>query len=84
MAQILYFSWVRETIGKSEESFSLPQGVTTVSALIDHLATRGENYARAFAKQDAIRIAVNQVHVKPDHNVTNSDEIAFFPPVTGG
>ena len=84
MAQLLYFSWVREAIGKSEEAFSLPLGIVTVSDLIDHLTSQNDGYVRAFEKRDAIRVAVNQVHVKHDHTVTDGDEIAFFPPVTGG
>lgn len=81
---VLYFAWVRQKIGKSEEVFDLPDGVRTVSDLMTHLAARGGGYADAFADTKRIRAAVNQDHVPFDTPVTNKDEVAFFPPVTGG
>lgn len=84
MAQLLYFSWVRERVGRSEETLPIPPGVDTVTDLITHLQTLGSGYQAAFAEPERVRIAVNQMHVQPDHPVTDQDEIAFFPPVTGG
>lgn len=84
MAQLLYFSWVRERIGKAEEQFDLPDGVQDVAALIEVLRMRGDGYATAFEDMSRIRIAVDQAHVGTDHMISNSHEIAFFPPVTGG
>lgn len=82
--KILYFAWMRQRIGSSAETIDLPGDVTTVSDLVDWLVGRGENYGQAFARRDVIRAAVNQEHVRFDHPVSNADEIAFFPPVTGG
>lgn len=82
--QLLYFSWIRERIGTDEEEVPLPEGVNTVAGLTDWLAARGDGYAEAFADPDRIRVAVNLEHVGPDHPVADEDEVAYFPPVTGG
>ena len=82
--KILYFAWMRQRIGSSAETVDLPGDVTTVNDLVDWLVGRGENYGQAFAKREVIRAAVNQEYVRFDHPVSNEDEIAFFPPVTGG
>lgn len=79
---LLYFAWVRQKIGKSEEQLAPP--VSDVAALIAHLKTLGPNYADAFADLSRIRVAVNQRHAGLDAKLGPQDEIAFFPPVTGG
>jgi len=81
---VLYFAWVREKIGKGAETLDLPDEVATVSALVDWLESRGGGYGEAFANRALIRVAVNQVHVRGDAPVSQEDEVAFFPPVTGG
>lgn len=82
--KILYFAWMRQRTGISAETVELPAGVATVDGLIDWLIGRGDGYASAFERRDVIRAAVNQDYVPFDHTVTDADEIAFFPPVTGG
>jgi molybdopterin synthase sulfur carrier subunit len=84
VAKLLYFAWVRQKIGKAEEDLALPDGVSDVNALIDHLVTLGEGYKAAFANRQSVRCAVNQEHTGFDTAITDKDEIAFFPPVTGG
>ncbi len=81
---ILYFAWLREKTGLSEEKLTLPDTVRTVGALVTLLMSRGPGYASAFATPGLVRAAVNQVFVKPEDAVTPGDEVAFFPPVTGG
>jgi molybdopterin synthase sulfur carrier subunit len=81
---ILYFARLRETVGIAEEEVNPPAHVVDAGQLIAWLKTRGPEFERAFADLRAVRIAVNQEHVKPHHPVGASDEIAFFPPVTGG
>jgi len=81
---LLYFAWVRQKIGKSEETFDLPDDIKTVHALAEHLRARGEGYGDAFADIARLRVAVNQEHVSFDTAVSPNDEVAFFPPVTGG
>lgn len=82
--KLLYFAWVRQKIGVGEETLALPPGVTTVGALASHLASRGAGYADAFADPARLRAAVNQNHVSFDAPIRDGDEVAFFPPVTGG
>jgi molybdopterin synthase sulfur carrier subunit len=81
---LLYFAWVRQKIGRSEETLALPDGVKTVAELIAHLKVRGDGYADAFADPSRLRAAVNQVHAGFETALRDDDEIAFFPPVTGG
>ncbi len=81
---ILYFAWLRERAGRGEEVVSPPPTVTDVASLIDWLRARGGGPAEALADLRAVRVAVNQEHVTINHPVTAGDEVAFFPPVTGG
>ena len=81
---LLYFAWVRQKIGRSEEIVELPKDVATVGELVAWLARRGAGYAEAFADPKRLRAAVNQDHVDFDAAVSSNDEVAFFPPVTGG
>jgi molybdopterin synthase catalytic subunit len=64
--KVKYFAWVRERIGKAEETVEPPAGVRTVDDLIGWLARRGETYAYAFEKPKVIRAAIDHAHVKPD------------------
>jgi len=82
--KLVYFAWVREKAGTSAEDISPPDGVTDVAALIDWLKQRGGGYTEAFADLSLIRVAVNQHHVDFDHALRAGDEVAFFPPITGG
>ena len=82
--KVLYFAWLRERIGASMDEFELPEEVRTVGELVDYLKTKGENYSEAFSHKKVIRAAVNLEYVSFDYKLINKDEIAFFPPVTGG
>ena len=82
--RILYFAWVRERVGKAEETLEPPASVVTVADLIDWLSARGEEYAHAFEQAKVIRAAIDKRHVKPDTAIGGAKEIAFFPPMTGG
>lgn len=82
--KLLYFAWLKTKTGLSEEEVTLPPEVTTVAELLEWLPTRGPGYAAALADRDAIRVAVNQTYAKPGDPVAASDEVALFPPVTGG
>jgi len=81
---LLYFAWIRERVGKAAEEVSPPSGIATPEKLAEWLAARGENYAAALENRDGIRVAVNQAYVPWDHPLKAGDEVAFFPPVTGG
>ena len=82
--KLLYFAWVREKVGISEEERDLPVGVSDVADLIEWLKSLGDGYAEALTDKMMIRVAVNQTYAKLDHPVNSNDEVAFFPPVTGG
>jgi molybdopterin converting factor subunit 1 len=81
---LLYFAWMRQKIGRGEEQLALPGRVKTVSDLVDYLTTQGTGYADAFADRARLRVAVNQMHCGFDAPLGDGDEVAFFPPVTGG
>lgn len=82
--KILYFALIREKVGHAEEDVAPPAGISTVGDLVGWLAKRGDNYARTFGDLRGVRVAVNQEHVRLDHPLAAGDEVAFFPPVTGG
>jgi molybdopterin synthase sulfur carrier subunit len=82
--RLVYFAWVRERIGKPEETVDLPAAVTTIAELIAWLSSRGEEYAYAFESGPLIRTAIDKAHVKHDAALAGAREIAFFPPMTGG
>jgi len=82
--QLLYFAWVREKIGRAGEELPLPAGVADVGGLMRHLAGLSPGHAAAFANPTAIRAAINQDFAGLADPVSDRDEVAFFPPVTGG
>jgi len=83
--KLVYFSWIREQIGISEENVSLPDHVNNVSDLLDWLRGRGEEFEAFLQQPEIIRVALDHVHAD-DRNASlrNVSEIAIFPPVTGG
>jgi sulfur-carrier protein len=82
--KLRYFAWVRERVGKTDEDIDIPAGVATVGELMAWLASRGEEYAYAFANPKVIRAAIDKTHVQAATPIKGASEIAFFPPMTGG
>jgi sulfur-carrier protein len=82
--KLVYFAWVRERIGRADETVTPPPEVITVADLAAWLTGRGEEYANAFADPRVVRAAIDRRHVKPDALIAGAAEIAFFPPMTGG
>jgi len=82
--KLVYFAWVRERIGKTEEEVEPPAGISTVADLVNWLSRRGDEYAHAFENPKVIRAAIDRAHVKADAAIAGAREIAFFPPMTGG
>jgi len=82
--KVLFFAGLREQLGTPGEEIELPAGVATVAALRNHLRARGGNYENAFSEKALLRSAVNQDMVQPAAVIKAGDEVAFFPPVTGG
>jgi molybdopterin converting factor subunit 1 len=81
---VLYFAWLRERVGCGEERVALPEGVDRVDRLVDWLAARSPGHAAAFERRAVVRCAVNQSFAAADGAIQPGDEVAFFPPVTGG
>jgi molybdopterin synthase sulfur carrier subunit len=81
---LVYLARLREAFGAASERFDPPPGVTTVGALRVWLATRGGAWATELAPGRAVRIAVNHDLADAETPVRPGDEIALFPPVTGG
>lgn len=82
--KLLYFAWLRARIGHAEENLPKPAEVNDVAGLLDWLRGRGPRYLEALRDLSVIRVAVNQDYVGRDHPIRGGDEIAIFPPVTGG
>ena len=82
--KLVYFAWVRERMGRADEQLDKPEGVETVADLINWLQARDEQGAYAFEQAEIIRAAINQEHVSHDMGLSDDDEVAFFPPMTGG
>ena len=82
--KVFYFAWMREHIGTNSEEFDLPDDITTVGILADHLKAQSEGHAKALSNLDVVRVAVNHVYADLRTTINNNDEVAFFPPVTGG
>ncbi len=84
MLKLVYFASLRERLGLDGENLEPPEGVTTVAALIDYLvAERGEIWQQVL-QDTQVLAAVNQEMCDFDQEITSGDEVAFFPPVTGG
>ena len=81
---IKYFSWVKDIVGKSEEKILISPDIDTPEKLIDFLITKNEHYKKAFNKRKTIKVAQNKIYISKSTKIKNDDEIAFFPPVTGG
>lgn len=84
MIHILYFARIRENLGHAKESLTLPPNVNTVGGLLGLLRERGDVWQRELAPTKALRIAVNQSMADHSTALNVGDEVAFFPPVTGG
>ena len=84
MTTILYFAWVRELVGTTEERIELPGEVTTLGELARWLQGRSEGHRSALSDRGRLRGAVDQSFAGWDAPITGAKEIAFFPPVTGG
>lgn len=82
--KLVYFAWLRERIGKPQEERDFPASVVSVADAIAFLAQQGEEYAYAFENPAIIRAALDRKHVKPETPIAGAQELAFFPPMTGG
>jgi sulfur-carrier protein len=81
--KLRYFASIRECIGVGEEQVELPEYIVTIADLVGWLKLRGDEYELAFLS-NSVRVAIDQNHVKLDAVIAGAQEIAFFPPMTGG
>ena len=84
MLTIHYFASIREALDKAEEQLELPASIASVNDLIAHLAAGNEQFRAVLSGNQKILVAVNKTVVNREHVLSANDEIAFFPPMTGG
>lgn len=82
--KILYFAWMREHTGCGTEEIRLPENVTTISELATYLRGRSAGHDNALRNLKTVRVAINRKFANLESPITDDDDIAFFPPVTGG
>ena len=84
MIQIQYFARLSEQLKTRSESLDIEQSGNTVKELVTVLCQRGENWETALNGTDTVLVAVNHEMCNREQVITDGDEVAFFPPVTGG
>lgn len=82
--KLFYFAKVRESVGVDQEEIDLVNDIKTVSDLVNFLKNRGIQWRSIFEMSSSLRVAVNQELVETNHAINANDEVAFFPPITGG
>ncbi|WP_295385525.1 molybdopterin converting factor subunit 1 [uncultured Thiodictyon sp.] len=83
MIEILYFASLREALRCDRERFDWP-APRPAAVLLEQLRARGEPWAAALGGDRRVMVAINQTMATPDTVIADGDEVAFFPPVTGG
>ncbi|HKE39951.1 MAG TPA: molybdopterin converting factor subunit 1 [Casimicrobiaceae bacterium] len=84
MVRLVYLARLRDVFGTGTENVDLPRDVSNVTALLDWLSKRGDAWKKELASGRAIRVAVNHDIAGPETPIRSGDEVALFPPVTGG
>ncbi len=84
MIRILYFASLRERLGTGSEELDLPANVKDLGGLAGFLGSRGGRWSEVFDGGQTVMMALNQEAAKRDAAIEDGDEVAFFPPVTGG
>ena len=84
MVTILYFAWLREHTGCATEEIEISGDIQTVADIVRYLKQQSDGHARALGDMETVRVAVNRTYGNIETKITAGDEIAFFPPVTGG
>jgi len=84
MITILYFASLRESLGQAGEQLKCPEGVSTLGELRAHLCLRGAPWSQVLDSQALVMMSLNQSLSDESDAISDGDEVAFFPPVTGG
>lgn len=84
MVTILYFAWLREHTGCATENVMINSDMHTVGDIVAYLKAQSDGHAKALGDMDMVRVAVNRAYGSIETKIADGDEIAFFPPVTGG
>ena len=82
--KILYFAWIKKSLQISEETINPPKNIKNVKSLIQWMSLKRKKHKEVFLKIKSIRIAINHQVVDINKKIKKNDEIAFFPPFTGG
>ena len=82
--KILYFSWIKDKLGKSQEMVQIDNNIKNVENLIEFLKNKNEDYMKVFNDTTSIKVSINMEIASMNDNINDEDEIAFFPPMTGG
>ncbi|MEW4467153.1 molybdopterin converting factor subunit 1 [Parasphingorhabdus sp. JC815] len=81
---IVYFAWVKERLGRDQETVAFPETIKTVEELVEHLRNIDVSYFDVFSDLKKLRFALDHDFVGTDHLLASAKELAIFPPVTGG
>ncbi|MDJ0834320.1 MAG: molybdopterin converting factor subunit 1 [Gammaproteobacteria bacterium] len=84
MIDVLYFASLREQLATAKEQYEADDGVTSIGELKQQLAQRGGAWSELFTQDQGLLCSVNQEMASEDTAIKSGDEVAFFPPVTGG
>ena len=82
--KIVYFAWVREKIGTSSEIIKLPEDINNIDKLLNFLSLKSLAHKEALSNKKVLKFSVNFQFAEINQKIKNDDEIAIFPPVTGG
>ena len=82
--KILYFSWIKDKIGKSHEDIQIKDNIKTIDDLIAYLKKSNESYEKVFKDTSSIKVSINMETANFKDQINNNDEVAYFPPMTGG
>ena len=82
--KVLYFSWIKDKLGKTHEEIQVNDNIKTINDLITFLIQNNENYEDVFKDTSSIKVSINMETARFEDSIHDQDEVAFFPPMTGG